>query len=247
MEYPICFPQALIDTHGKNNFKWKKQESNSQHDSANHPLLSSASASPPSLKIEYDLSSAAANSCLAKSLGKMREQLALQESMEPAATGVHKKPCSLLHTNAVQMQVLPFSHLKRRGIVVAGFETIIASSSSSPGYTGALSEPTCTPMADLGCVRVISEGLCFSCHSGRQWLDHTHYICVSVYWCQIVACAVDPISKAPDSQLHQRRAIHMVCQRWLCRQNAYGAVARAAACPRDRIARTKTLAKGGGT
>lgn len=111
-----------MDTHGKNNFKWKKQESNSQHDSANYTPLSSASASPPSLKIEYDLSSAAANSCLAKSLGKMRQQLALQESMEPAATGVHEKPCSLLHTYAVQMQVLPFSHLKRRGIMVAGFE-----------------------------------------------------------------------------------------------------------------------------
>lgn len=73
-------------------------------------------------KIEYDLSSAAANSCLAKNLGKMREQLALQESMEPAATGVHEPPRSLLHTYAVQMQVPPFSHLKRRGTVVAGFE-----------------------------------------------------------------------------------------------------------------------------
>lgn len=111
----------------------------------------------------------------------------------------------LCSTNAV----LLFSHLKRRGTVVAGFEHHHSLKLFLTRSPGALSEPTCTPLADLGCVKVTSEGLCFHRHSGRQWLDHTHYVCVSVYWGQLVACVVDPISKAPDSQLPPRRAVRM--------------------------------------
>lgn len=108
---------------------------------------------------------------------------------------------------AIQMQStqLPFSHSKRRGKMALRFGhhdnvTLLHWIMWVP-----LPEPMHTSLVAVDCARVISQGLCPSCHSGREWLDHTHYICVSVCWCQVAACVVDPISKAPGSQLHQGR------------------------------------------
>lgn len=92
---------------------------------------------------------------------------------------------------------------------------------------------------------MISKGLCPGCHSGKKWLDHTHYICVSVPWCQVAACVVDPISRVPGSQLHQRRekCILPVGGRLRGRMPR-GAFVRAAACPRKSTVRIKAIAKG---
>lgn len=121
--------------------------------------------------------------------------------------GAHEKLCSLPPTQAIQVQSaqLSFSHLKKGqdgAWVWAPWQrhTLPHQITQVP-----LPEPIHTPLAAVGCARAISEGLCPGCHSGREWLDHTHYICVSVHWCQLAACVVDPISKAPDSQLHQGR------------------------------------------
>lgn len=160
---------------------------------------------------------------------------------------LREKPCSLLHTKAKQTQGLPFSHLKRRGRML-GWVWAPSPPQALPHQVTQvpLPEPTCTPLAVVGCARAISAGLCSSCRSGRQWLDHTHYICVSGYRCQLAACGVDPISKAPDSQLCQGRAVCIAHQRCIWRQNTRLLLDRAAACPRDRTAGTKVMAKGGG-
>ena len=124
-----------------------------------------------------------------------------QQSQEPM-----KPPTPFLPpTKAIQMQSaqLPFSHLKRRGKMAPRFgqhDNVIL-----PHWIMwvPFPEPMHTSLDAVDCARVISQGLYPGCHNGREWLDHTHYICVSVCWCQVAACVVDPISKAPGSQLHQ--------------------------------------------
>ena len=133
-------------------------------------------------------------------------QLAFQENVEPTVTGAHENPRSLPPPKAIQVQpaLLSFSHLKKGqdGAWVWALwqrHTLPHQITQVP-----LPEPIHTPLAAVGCARAISEGLC-PVAIVEEWLDHTHYICVSVHCCQLAACVVDPISKAPDSQLHQGR------------------------------------------
>lgn len=154
---------------------------------------------PPSPQIKYDVSSYSSKLMSGKGLQRSASSL-LCRMAQSQESQLREEPCSLLHGKAKQTQGLPFSHSKRRGRM-AGWVWAPSPPQALPHQVtqAPLPEPTCTPLAAVGCARAISAGLGSSCQSGRQWLDHTHYICVSVIcnWCQLVACGVDPISKAP--------------------------------------------------
>lgn len=108
-----------------------------------------------------------------------------------------------------------------------------------------LPEPIHAPLAAVGCARVISEGWCPKCYSGRQWLDHIHYICASEYWNQLAAYVVDPVSKAPGSQLHHGRETRAASRRWAQAEGHVALLLELKPVPGIGL-RTKAIANGGG-
>lgn len=161
---------------------------------------------PPPPRTQCGLSSCSSKFMPGTELGK--DQRAACSSGEHDANSRRSPGESPLPTKAIPTRGLPSLHLKRRGERAAGFGRHAQSSSSRHP------EPIRTPLAAAGRARATWEGLRPDRHSGRRWLDHTHYVCVSVRWRRSAARVVDPVSKAPGGRLRQARDTRTAAPRW---------------------------------
>lgn len=188
---------------------------------------------PPPPRTQCGLSSCSSKFMPGTELGK--DQRAACSSGEHDANSRRSPGESPLPTKAIPTRGLPSLHLKRRGERAAGFGRHAQSSSSRHP------EPIRTPLAAAGRARATWEGLRPDRHSGRRWLDHTHYVCVSVRWRRSAARVVDPVSKAPGRSAAPGEGHSYSCSEVAVEAGCHVVLSldRAAAYPGHRIERTK--------